>query len=128
MQFGGSGGRDRRRLCSTTTPLLLRLLVAAIAMAAAEPAITFEVHGKVQGVFFRKHTQAEAMKLKLRGWCENTQQGTVRGEAHGDASALEKFAHWLRHTGSPKSRIDSADFAAVKKDAGALAKPFAIVK
>ena len=97
-------------------------------MAAAEPAITFEVHGKVQGVFFRKHTQAEAMKLKLRGWCENTRAGTVRGEVAGDAAALEKFKHWLQHKGSPKSRIEKAEFGTSSKGASELQSPFAIVK
>ena len=36
----------------------------------------FEVFGKVQGVFFRKHTQAEAQKLHLVGWVKNTTHKT----------------------------------------------------
>ena len=99
-----------------------------MAADAAGSVLSFEVHGKVQGVFFRKHTQAQAAKLGLRGWCENTAAGTVRGEAHGDASALENFKHWLRHKGSPKSKITSADFAVIAKDPATLQKPFAIVK
>ena len=101
---------------------------AAAAAASSAGVLGFEIHGKVQGVFFRKHTQAEAARLGLRGWCENTRAGTVRGEAHGDAGALEKFKHWLAHTGSPKSKIQSADFAVVDKDPATLQKPFAIVK
>ena len=96
--------------------------------AAATPCISFEISGKVQGVFFRKFTQAEAQKLKLRGWCENTRQGTVRGEAHGDAAALEKFKVWLAKKGSPKSRITGADFQACAKKPEELQSPFAIVK
>jgi hypothetical protein len=35
----------------------------------------FEVFGKVQGVFFRKHTKIAADRLHLVGWCENTDAG-----------------------------------------------------
>ena len=119
----------------TTVRWLLALTACLSGMAATRApglgpgqVMSFNIKGKVQGVFFRKHTQAEAARLGLAGWCENTKQGTVRGEAHGDAAALDKFAHWLRHKGSPKSRIDSADFAAVSKDPASLQSPFAIVK
>ena len=95
---------------------------------ASSGVLSFEVHGKVQGVFFRKHTQAEAQRLALRGWCENTKQGTVRGEAHGPPDALKTFQHWLRHTGSPKSKITKADFSTTQKDPDQLPLPFAIVK
>ena len=105
---------------------VLLLFSAACAMAA--DVLSFEIHGKVQGVFFRKHTQAEATKLKLRGWCENTKAGTVRGEAYGDAAALDKFKQWLSKKGSPKSRIDKADFSTTRRDPSALQSPFAIVK
>lgn len=30
-----------------------------------------KVHGKVQGVFFRKYTQRKAMELGLVGWVKN---------------------------------------------------------
>ena len=112
---------------AATTAALVAALLAAW-MAAGVPVLSFEVRGKVQGVFFRKHTQAEASRLGLRGWCENTKSGTVRGEAHGEAAALDKFKHWLRHTGSPKSKIAGADFAAVDKDPAALQLPFTIRK
>ena len=95
----------------------------------ASPAVlSFEVHGKVQGVFFRKHTQAQARSLNLRGWCENTKSGTVRGEAAGEAAAIDKFKHWLSKVGSPKSRIDRAEFSDSTKDPSQLQMPFAITK
>ena len=52
----------------------------------------------------------------------------MRGEAAGDAASIDKFKHWLAHTGSPKSRIDKADFATVDKEPSELQQPFAIVK
>ena len=45
--------------------------------------LNFEIHGKVQGVFFRKYTHAQAKKLHLVGWVKNTSHGTVVGVAEG---------------------------------------------
>ena len=42
------------------------------------------MYGKVQGVFFRKFTAAEATKLKLVGWVMNTEKGTVKGQMQGN--------------------------------------------
>jgi acylphosphatase len=91
-------------------------MAAAAVPKAAQKATTafcyfaFEIYGKVQGVFFRKHTEQTAKMLRLHGWCENTSEGTVRGEAHGDTPSMRKFREWLSRTGSPKSRIDKAEF------------------
>ncbi|KAK7086906.1 Acylphosphatase-1, partial [Halocaridina rubra] len=52
-------------------------------------AVDFEVFGMVQGVFFRKHTQKQAKKLELKGWCKNTQQGTVSGQLEGEQESVE---------------------------------------
>ena len=112
-------------------PRLLVALVAltALAMAAeCAPVLSFVVHGKVQGVFFRKYTQKRGAELGLRGWCENTAEGTVRGEAHGDAKALDDFKHYLRHVGSPKSKIERAVLGTADIDPATLPLPFAIRK
>ncbi len=61
-------------------------------------------------MFFRKHAEEEARRLGLRGWCENTPHGTVRGEMEGPPEAVASMRLWLTHTGSPKSRIDRAEF------------------
>lgn len=46
---------------------------------------------QVQGVFFRKYTEAKAKELKLVGWVLNTSQGTVKGQAQGSPSAIERM-------------------------------------
>ena len=100
-------------------------------MAAAAPvAIAFEISGKVQGVFFRKYTQKKGEALGIRGWCENTASGTVRGEAFSDdPKKLDEFRHWLAHTGSPKSKITGSKFEAIASlDPKSLPLPFAIRK
>ncbi|PSN55596.1 Acylphosphatase-2 [Blattella germanica] len=72
--------------------------------------VTFEIYGKVQGVFFRKHTYQEAKRLGLLGWCMNTDQGTVLGCIEGPEDKVEEMKNWLRNVGSPKSTIDKAEF------------------
>ncbi|KAG7199326.1 hypothetical protein KM043_018175 [Ampulex compressa] len=72
--------------------------------------VDFEVFGRVQGVFFRKFTQKRAEELGLKGWCMNTERDTVVGRMEGEKNKVEEMKHWLRHTGSPQSAIDKAEF------------------
>ncbi|KAK9737275.1 Acylphosphatase [Popillia japonica] len=73
--------------------------------------VDFEVYGRVQGVFFRKYTQQEAKKLNLKGWCMNTERGTVQGVMQGEVNNIETMKKWLKSTGSPSSRIEKAEFS-----------------
>ncbi|XP_050682185.1 acylphosphatase-1-like [Leptidea sinapis] len=70
----------------------------------------FEVYGKVQGVYFRKHTQKKASELGLKGWVMNTPQGTVVGQMQGPQRAVDDMKIWLQQVGSPKSKIARATF------------------
>ncbi|XP_024423480.2 acylphosphatase-1 isoform X1 [Desmodus rotundus] len=72
--------------------------------------VDYEIFGKVQGVFFRKYTQAEGKKLGLVGWVQNTDQGTVQGQVQGPISKVRHMQEWLETRGSPKSHIDRANF------------------
>lgn len=64
----------------------------------------FRVSGRVQGVFFRKSTQAQAEVLGLRGWVRNAEDGGVEGLASGSAEALASFHAWL-HRGPPAAAV-----------------------
>lgn len=64
----------------------------------------FNVYGKVQGVWFRKHTQAKALELNLTGTVENLSDGSVQAFASGSAKALDAFGAWLWQ-GSPQSEV-----------------------
>ena len=66
------------------------------------------IKGKVQGVFFRKHTQAEAQRLGVTGWVRNLPTGEVEVVGEGSEEQCGGLEQWLKHTGSPKSRIDEA--------------------
>ncbi|CAF89462.1 unnamed protein product, partial [Tetraodon nigroviridis] len=72
--------------------------------------VDYEIFGRVQGVFFRKYTQAEGKKLGLVGWVQNTDAGTVQGQLLGGRSKVQQMQQWLRSTGSPKSQISKAEF------------------
>lgn len=71
--------------------------------------VDFEVFGKVQKVFFRKCTQEQGKLLGLRGWCQNTQNGTVIGTVQGPVENVNKMTTWLREVGSPASRIEKLE-------------------
>ncbi|XP_014066341.1 acylphosphatase-1 [Salmo salar] len=72
--------------------------------------VDYEIFGRVQGVFFRKYTQAEGKKLGLVGWVQNTEAGTVQGQFQGPSNKVRQMQDWLKSTGSPKSQIIKAEF------------------
>ncbi|XP_027700675.1 acylphosphatase-1 isoform X2 [Vombatus ursinus] len=90
--------------------------------------VDYEIFGKVQGVFFRKYTQAEGKKLGLVGWVQNTDQGTVQGQIQGPTVQVQIMQEWLKTKGSPKSRIDKAKFHNEKVIPKLEHKDFEIVK
>ncbi|KAH7328952.1 Acylphosphatase-like domain-containing protein [Stachybotrys elegans] len=53
--------------------------------------VSFVVHGTVQGVGFRYFTQKRAREYGVTGWCRNTSDKKVEGEAQADEDTLEKF-------------------------------------
>jgi hypothetical protein len=59
--------------------------------AASMPEVCaeFVIQGKVQGVFFRKHTLAKATELGLKGNVCNASDGSVTGYVQGSAAAVD---------------------------------------
>lgn len=68
--------------------------------------IDFEVFGHVQQVQFRERTKVQAKILRIRGWCQNTNYGTVIGTIQGEPLNIQNMISWLRDVGSPGSRIE----------------------
>jgi acylphosphatase len=66
------------------------------------------IHGRVQGVAFRHHTQVEANRLRLRGWVANRGDGGVRVVAEGPETPLRALADWLR-VGPAAAYVEDAD-------------------
>ncbi|XP_058511143.1 acylphosphatase-1 isoform X1 [Ochotona princeps] len=106
--------RMSKSACLAGAGLLIALLIQASGLSMAEGdtlvSVDYEVFGKVQGVFFRKYTQAEGKKLGLVGWVQNTERGTVQGQLQGPISKVHLMQQWLETKGSPKSHIDKANF------------------
>jgi acylphosphatase len=66
------------------------------------------VKGKVQGVFFRKHTQQKAEELNITGWVRNTNNGDVEILAQGAEDAVAQFIQWCKD-GSPKAEVSKVE-------------------
>ncbi len=62
------------------------------------------VKGRVQGVWFRKHTQQAANSYDLHGFVQNKTDGTVYIEAEGAEKNLKLLIKWLEK-GSPLSEV-----------------------
>ena len=62
------------------------------------------VRGRVQGVWFRKHTKMKADELGITGYVKNLSNGDVFIEAEGTLNQLEVFTEWL-YEGSPHSKV-----------------------
>ena len=66
------------------------------------------VKGRVQGVFYRKSTKEEAVRLGLKGFVKNNQDGTVSITAEGESRAVNLLMDWCR-SGPPAARVDAMD-------------------
>ena len=55
------------------------------------------VYGKVQGVFFRKHTQQKAIELNIIGFVKNQNDQSVLINACGEKENLDTFIDWCKH-------------------------------
>ncbi|KAH7162980.1 acylphosphatase [Dactylonectria estremocensis] len=54
--------------------------------------VYFLAHGgTVQGVGFRYFTRKRALEYGITGWCRNTPNNKVEGEAQGDDDVMIKF-------------------------------------
>jgi acylphosphatase len=65
----------------------------------------FLVLGRVQGVYFRHSTRAEANRLAIRGIARNMPDGTVEVLAQGSAAAVAELREWLGR-GPKQARVD----------------------
>jgi acylphosphatase len=66
------------------------------------------VHGRVQGVFFRDHTQKWASSLGVCGWVKNLVSGQVEILAEGEKDRIEDLIGLVRK-GPPLSRVESLE-------------------
>ncbi|KAF2768885.1 Acylphosphatase [Teratosphaeria nubilosa] len=82
--------------------------------------ITYKVEGDVQGVNYRSFAVQKANGLNITGWAKNESDGTVGGEAQGDASSIDKFVEHLRMgpSAAKVSKVDHSDIETKNSDNG----------
>ena len=66
----------------------------------------FRITGRVQGVYFRQSTRAEAERLALKGFARNLPDGSVEVLAQGGAAAVAELHRWL-HRGPRGARVEA---------------------
>jgi acylphosphatase len=62
------------------------------------------VEGRVQGVFFRYHTQKKASELGLTGWVRNRPEGSVEAIFEGEKKKVDQIIQWCRR-GPSEARV-----------------------
>ena len=67
-----------------------------------------EIHGRVQGVFFRDSMRYEAQRLGISGWVRNRSDGTVEAAVHGDPAAVDAIVGWAHH-GPQHANVERVD-------------------
>ncbi|CAD6580407.1 MAG: hypothetical protein TREMPRED_002738 [Tremellales sp. Tagirdzhanova-0007] len=71
---------------------------------------------RLQGVSFRYHTQKEANKLDLRGWCHNHPDSSVEGVAVGSPDNIKQFRLYLER-GPSAAQVSGVELITEKQGA-----------
>ena len=66
------------------------------------------VSGRVQGVFYRSHTEKWASSLGLTGWVRNVSDGRVEVLVEGDKEKIERLIRNLDQ-GPPMASVSELD-------------------
>ncbi len=65
---------------------------------------TLLIKGRVQGVYFRAHTQEQALRLGLRGYVRNLPLRRVEAVFVGPREVVEQAIAWCRQ-GPPRAEV-----------------------
>jgi len=66
------------------------------------------VSGRVQGVFFRQETKLEALRLSVKGWIRNLNDGRVEAIFEGEEPSVKTLVDYCYH-GPSSSRVDNVE-------------------
>jgi acylphosphatase len=58
--------------------------------------VRVQIHGRVQGVFFRAETRSRAQSLGLAGWVRNEPDGRVEALFEGEPDRVDSMVEWCR--------------------------------
>ena len=81
---------------------VLVVMAAKIAMEKVRARVIVE--GRVQGVFFRHHTQETAFELGVKGWVKNRRDGCVEAVFEGDREKVNQIIQWC-HRGPSEAKV-----------------------
>lgn len=73
------------------------------------------IHGKVQGVYYRKSMIEAARRLGVHGWVRNRSDGSVEALASCPAAAVQALVDWA-HTGPKAARVDRVVMSAAEAE------------
>ena len=77
-------------------------------MSESERAIAVRVTGAVQGVSYRAYTMEQAVRLGVRGWVANRDDGSVEALLFGRGDVLAELVGLMRR-GSPQAFVEGVD-------------------
>jgi acylphosphatase len=66
--------------------------------------VRLRITGRVQGVWYRGATEAEARRLGVDGWVRNLPDGSVEALLQGEPAAVRALVDWCR-SGPPGARV-----------------------
>jgi acylphosphatase len=70
--------------------------------------VHLKIEGRVQGVYFRASTVAQAQHLGVRGWVMNCPDGSVEAVAEGEQAEIEKLIAWCQR-GPTGARVTNVE-------------------
>ena len=62
------------------------------------------IEGRVQGVFFRYHTQEMAFKWGVKGWVRNRRDGRLEAVFEGEKEKVDRIVQWC-HRGPSEAKV-----------------------
>ncbi|MDO8988443.1 MAG: acylphosphatase [Sideroxyarcus sp.] len=69
-----------------------------------------QIHGRVQGVYFRQSMLQEAHYLAVSGWVRNRSDGSVEAVVQGAPAAVEAMVRWA-HRGPELAHVERVEIA-----------------
>ncbi len=91
-------------------------------MSDGERAITVHVTGRVQGVSYRAYTAEQALRLGVKGWVANRDDGSVDAALFGRGDALAELVGLMRR-GPPHAVVEGLDVRSTDRSRAEGAPP-----